>query len=50
MKKKILFIMILFIFMFIPYNKVEAKTLQDLYNELDVLEKKREAANQKLIN
>ena len=31
--------------MFIPYNKVEAKTLQDLYNELDVLEKKREAAN-----
>ena len=45
MKKKILFIMILFIFMFIPYNKVEAKTLQDLYNELDVLEKKREAAN-----
>ena len=45
MKKKVLFIMILFIFMFIPYNKVEAKTLQDLYNELDVLEKKREAAN-----
>ena len=30
MKKKFLFIMILFIFMFIPYNKVEEKTDQEI--------------------
>ena len=46
MKKKILFIMILFIFMFIPYNKVEAKTLQDLYDELASLKAKKNAADE----
>ena len=46
MKKKFLFIMILFIFMFIPYNKVEAKTLQDLYDELASLKSKKNAADE----
>lgn len=46
MKKKILFIIILFIFMFIPYNKVEAKTLQDLYDELASLKAKKNAADE----
>ena len=46
MKKKVLFIMILFIFMFIPYNKVEAKTLQDLYDELASLKAKKNAADE----
>ena len=48
MKKVLLFTILSLLF--IPFCNVEAKTLQDLYNELDTLEKKRDAAssNQKL--
>lgn len=49
MKKKIIFI-IFMIMMFVPFYNVEAKTLQDLYNELSSLEKKYKDAqsNKKL--
>lgn len=47
MKKKIIFV-ILIIFMFVPFCRVEAKTLQDYYNELADLEKKyKDAQNNK---
>ena len=39
MKKRIVLVF-LFFMLFIPFYKVEAKTLQDLYNELSELEKK----------
>lgn len=49
MKKKVLFVIFLAI-LFIPSYKVEAKTLQDYYNELEELERKYENAqnNKKL--
>lgn len=47
MKKKYIFIILTFI-LFVPICKVEAKTLQDYYNELSDLEKKyKEAQNNK---
>ena len=39
MKKKWIFVILMFM-MFIPFYRVEAQTLQDLYNELSSLEKK----------
>ena len=46
MKKKIIFI-IFMIMMFVPFYNVEAKTLQDLYNELSSLESSYNAAKNK---
>ena len=43
MKKKILVIFLIMIIMFIPSYKVEAKTLQDLKNELADLKAKKAA-------
>ena len=40
MKRKILLIIFIMIMLVIPSYKVEAKTLQDLKNELSSLEKK----------
>lgn len=44
MKKSIIILFLLFI-MFIPIRSVEAKTLQDLYNQLSDLERKYKEAN-----
>lgn len=47
MNKKILFLIITIMFIIIPFNKVEAKTLGDLKNELSALEQKQKEAENK---